>query len=158
MVARAQTDRRPGRPKDAARPGEPKWTRRPFIRLLAALLVAVSAGLLEAAWTGGGRTAPHNTLLGLIALAVVFFIVSFPKVWWVPGLAILEEFTHLLVGYGQLPTASTLFAHWSVAYTGVNLYPWITFPIATAYFEGVWLLRSYVKSRRGVATPERDGY
>ncbi|MGC9086951.1 MAG: hypothetical protein ACP5IT_12235, partial [Thermoproteota archaeon] len=57
--------------------------------------------------------------------------VSYPYVWWIPGLGILEEFVHLLVGYGKLPSYDTFFHHWSVGLLGFNIYPWITFPLIT---------------------------
>ncbi len=67
-------------------------------RAMAAIAVAIAGGLLEAAWTGPSRGAPTNTWLGILALLIALLAVTWPRVWWVPGLAILEEGTHLFVG------------------------------------------------------------
>lgn len=118
--------------------------------------IAVSAGLLEAAWTGAGRGAPTNTWLGVGALLVIFAVVTFPRLWWVPGLAILEELVHLVAGYALLPNWNHVLGHWSTAYLGVNLYPWITFPLITLVGEA--LQRRRHRSRRRVAWKIRSPY
>ncbi len=103
-------------------------------KLWAAAVVAVSLGMLEAAWTGWGpdgfRGAPTNTLLGVVAIFLILFLITWPYPWWVPGLAILEELTHWILGYGgSLPTLDTVLNHWSHAYLGFPLMPYLTFPL-----------------------------
>ncbi len=100
--------------------------------------VAIALGFLESAWTGVGRGGPTNVWLGVFAIFVVLFIVTWPRIEFIPVLAIVEEWTHLIVGYGVwLPTARTLFNHWSIGYLGINAYPWLTFPFLTL---AGWLL------------------
>jgi len=99
------------------------------------IIVAVAFGLMESAWTRLGFSGPSETWLGILALFIAFFFVTFPNFWWIPGLAILEEGIHLIVGYGVLPSYDTFFHHWSVGYLGINIYPWITFPLATLVGE-----------------------
>lgn len=107
---------------------------------VSALGVAIALGAIEAAWTGPGRGGPTNVWLGVFAIFVVLFIMTWPRIEFVPILAIIEEWTHLIVGYGVwLPMTATLFAHWSVSYLGgINIYPWLTFPLMTLVG---WLLR-----------------
>lgn len=102
-------------------------------RTVAVLAAAVSLGLLEAAWTGPGRGAPTDVWLGVFAISVALLVVAWPRWYLVPGLAIVEEWTHLVTGYGVwLPTADTFLRHWSVSFLGgLNIYPWLTFPVFT---------------------------
>ncbi|MEE9593279.1 MAG: hypothetical protein V3W28_06845 [Thermoplasmata archaeon] len=124
--------------------------RRGILAVLA-VTIAVALGLLEAAWTGPGRGGPTNTWLGVMAILVVLAVVSWPRLWWIPGLAVLEEGVHLMAGYALLPTSVTVFQHWSVAFVGVNLYPWLLFPFLTILGEFVvwWTARP---------RPEKPGY
>ena len=102
-------------------------------RVLGTLAVAVALGLLEAAWTGPGRGGPTNVWLGVSAIFVALLVVTWPRWYLIPGFAIVEEWTHLIVGYGTwLPTEATFLRHWSVSYLwGWNVYPWLSFPIFT---------------------------
>ena len=103
--------------------------------LVRSLAVAVALGLLEAAWTGPGRGGPVRTWLGVAAIGIALAAVSWPLVWWIPALAILEELTHI-VAQGARPTWDTVFRHWSTGYLGgVNVYPYLTFPALTAVGE-----------------------
>lgn len=115
----------------------PKW--------VVAIPIAIALGLLEAAWTGPGRGAPTNTWLGVLAIFIIFGFITFPKAWRIPLLAIIEEGTHLFVGYGwSLPTWSTIFAHWSTSFVGFNFAPWILFPLITLIGElAVWRVKKY---------------
>ena len=99
----------------------------------AGIPIAIALGLLEAAWTSPGHGGPANVWLGGFAILVVLLVTTWPNVWAIPVLAIVEEWTHLIVGYGVwLPTGNTLFHHWSISYLGgVNIYPWLTFPVLT---------------------------
>ncbi len=95
-------------------------------RALLLIVVAVALGLLEAAWTGPGRGGPTNTWLGVVAIYLIFMVFVGWKVYLIPGAAILEEGTHLFVGYGwQLPTWNVIFSHWSTSFVGFNFFPWL---------------------------------
>lgn len=102
---------------------------------MVAVLTAAALGFLEAAWTGPGRGGPTNTWMGVVAILAILAAVSWPRLWWVPGLAILEEGVHLFVGYGGLPGGAQLFGHWSLGLIGFNLYPWLVFPLVTVVGE-----------------------
>ena len=120
-------------------------------QLLGGMAVAVAIGLIEAAWTGPGRGAPTSTWLGVVAILIVLLVVTFPKPWLIPALAILEEVTHLFVGYGwALPTYSTVFNHWSIGYLGVNIAPYLLFPALTLVGEVLYQYRK----RRAVPDPK----
>ena len=126
------------------------------------LVAALAVGLLEAAWTGPGRGAPTNTWLGVLAILILLVAVTFPHIWLVPGLAILEEIIHGFVGYpGWAPTTETVFNHWSHAYVGFPLMPYLTFPLLTlAGFLAVRYLGRRAARRAGFwrALPwPRDG-
>ncbi len=109
-------------------------------QLLLGLVAAVAIGLLEAAWTGPGRGAPTNTWLGVLAILILMGVVTFPHVWLIPALAILEEIVHGFVGYpGWVPTWATLSAHWSHAYVGFPLMPYLTFPLLTVAGFLAWI-------------------
>ncbi len=102
-------------------------------KLWVALVAAIALGMLESAWTGQGaggfQGQPVNTLLGVVAILVVLWLVTWPFVWWIPGLAILEELTHWILGYGALPTLATVFSHWSHELLGFPLMPYLIFPL-----------------------------
>ncbi len=117
--------------------------RRGIVAILVAVTIVVALGFLEAAWTGPGRGGPANTWLGVVAILVILAVVSWPRLWWIPGLAILEEGVHLMAGYALLPTWTTVFRHWSVEFIGLNLYPWLLFPLLTVAGELLarWIAR-----------------
>ncbi|HNR32012.1 MAG TPA: hypothetical protein PKI11_14065 [Candidatus Hydrogenedentes bacterium] len=110
------------------------------------VFVAVCLGLLEAAWTT--PTAPGATRAGLgcFAIGAVLAVVCWPKLWWVPGLSMLQEATQVIVGQSAAwrPNWDWFFNHWSAGYFGVNLYPAILFPLITIFGEGtyLWLKRT----------------
>ena len=105
------------------------------------LLVAICLGLLEAAWTT--PTAPGATRAGLgcVAIGIILAVVCWPRLWWIPGLSMLEEATQVYVGsYGVwLPNSNWLFHHWLAGYFGINLYPVILFPLITIIGEAIYL-------------------
>lgn len=105
------------------------------------VLVAICLGLLEAAWTT--PTAPGATRAGLgcFAIGVVLAVVCWPRLWWVPGLSMLQEATQVFVGNDGAwhPNFDWVFHHWSAGYFGINLYPVILFPLITIIGEGVYL-------------------
>ncbi len=105
--------------------------RRGIAAIPVAVTIAVALGLIEAERTGPGRGGPTNTWLWVVAILVILAAVSWPRLWWIPGLAILEEGVHLMSGYALLPTWATVLRHWSVEFVGLNLYPWILFPLVT---------------------------
>ncbi len=109
--------------------------RRGIVAVLVAVTIAVALGFLEAAWTGPGRGGPTNTWLGVAAILVILGVVSWPRLWWIPGLAILEEGMHLMAGYALYPTWATVLRHWSVEFVGLNLYPWLLVPLLTVAGE-----------------------
>ncbi len=119
--------------------------RRGVIAGLVAVTIAAALGLLEAAWTGPGRGGPTSTWLGVVAILVILAFVSWPRLWWIPGLAILEEGVHLMAGYALFPTWSIVLRHWSVEFVGVNIYPWLLFPLLTVggEFLAWWIGRSH---------------
>lgn len=98
------------------------------------IIAALAAGGLEAAWTRPDFGGPANTLLGCVSILVILLLVTWPRIWFIPALAIIEEAVQGFVGTAGVwhPTTQTLFHHWSVEFLGgVNLYPWITFPLLT---------------------------
>ncbi len=103
------------------------------------ILVAVALGLLETSWTGSHQA---NTALGVLAIFLVFLGVSVPRVWWIPALAILEEQVNYLTAgpawwnNGQGP--DVILHHWSAAFIGLNLFPYVLFPLLTALGE-IWM-------------------
>lgn len=108
-----------------------------LIRLALMVLVAICLGLLEAAWTT--PTAPGATRAGLgcVAIGIILAVVCWPRLWWIPGLSMLEEATQVYVGSYETwrPNSNWLFHHWSAGYFGVNLYPVILFPLITVIGE-----------------------
>ncbi len=63
-----------------------------------------------------------------------------------PGpVAILEEGVHLMAGYALFPTWATVLRHWSAEFVGVNLYPWLLFPLLTVgdEFMAWWIARPH---------------
>lgn len=121
--------------------------------ILMAIIAAIAIGLLEAAWTGPGRGIPTNTWLGVIAILIILLFITWPRVWLIPGLAIVEEATHGFVGYsGWTPTLDfTILNHWSTGYTGINIYPWLLFPLLSIIGE-LTLGRRLVKHETHLAT------
>ena len=106
------------------------------------LVTAVALGLLEAAWTTptqGGPGGPGGAMLGSLAILTVLLLTTWPRPWLLFGLAILQESIQGYVGTlgAWHPTMDTVFNHWSVAYLGMNVYPWILFPALTIVVEVV---------------------
>ncbi len=128
--------------------------RRSIVAILLAMIMAVALGLLEAAWTGPERGGPTNTWLGVVAILVILAAVSWPRLWWIPGLAILEEGVHLMAGYALLLTWATVIRHWSVEFVGLNLYPWLLFPLVTIAGELLaWRIARPRSAKPGVPSP-----
>lgn len=103
-----------------------------LLKVAVALAVAVALGLLEAARTTPSAPGAARPMLGCLGIAIVLAAVSWPRLWWVPGLGMVEELVQIFAG--QLPPLrpslyDALFNHWSAAFTPVNLYPYLTFPL-----------------------------
>ena len=118
-----------------------------FYQVVVPGLVAILLGVLEAAWTRPGGGGPANTWMGIFAILGVLLLVSFPRLWRIALLAIIEEASHLIL---TSPLSLELiyrqvFFHWSISYVGGNIYPWIFFPVLTIVGE---LLYRYFKARR----------
>jgi hypothetical protein len=84
-------------------------------------------------------------MLGSFGIAVVMLVVCWPRIWWAPGLSMLEEVVQIVFGqdpaiWPDLPQA--LFGHWSAAFTPVNLYPYITFPLISILGEMLYQHRA----------------
>lgn len=119
-----------------------------------AIPIAIALGLLESAWTGYGadgayRGVPTNTLLGVVAIFIVFGLTTFPKPWRIGALAILEEITHWIAGYGAWPPLPVILNHWSYSegFLPVNLYPYILLPLLTVIGEVVFAMVSRRKRK-----------
>lgn len=125
-----------------------------LIHLGVMLLVAVAVGLIEAAWTSASHGGPRDPSLGCFGIAIVLIVVSWPRLWWLPGLGILEETTQVLVGHewAWRPDASWVFHHWSASHFGINLYPVILLPLFTVFCEGAYWWA--IHRRRAAATPK----
>ncbi len=113
------------------------------IKIGAALSVAIALGLLEAAWTTPYAPGATRPMLGCVAIAVVLAPVCWPRVWWIPGLSMIEELVQIF--FGQLPDVrptlyQALFTHWSASFTWINLYPYITFPLMGILGEALYVL------------------
>ncbi len=122
------------------------------------MTIAVALGFLEAAWTGPGRGGPTNTWLGVVAILVILAAASWPRLWWIPGLAIIEEGVHLMAGYALLPTWATVLQHWSVGFVGLNLYPWLLFPLLTVAGEFLaWRIARPHPAKRRLPSPREYG-
>lgn len=102
--------------------------------LLSSIVTAIALGLLEAAWTHRNIGGPQNTWLGIFAILFALAVVSWPFLWRIPALAILEELTHIYT-IGSTLDYRTVFNHWSVEYIHMNIYPYILFPIVTIICE-----------------------
>lgn len=118
------------------------------VKTITAIVVAVALGLLEAAWTTPSAPGATRPMLGCFAIAVVLVPVCWPRLWWVPALGMVEELVQIYVG--QLPPVwpslyQALFTHWSAGVTGINLYPYITFPLLGVLGE---ILYRRVKQRK----------
>lgn len=110
------------------------WTmmKTAFIKTGAAFAVAIALGLLEAAWTTPDAPGATRPMLGSFGIMVALAVVCWPRLWWVPALGMLEELVQIFVG--QLPPVrpsvpEALFHHWSAGSTGINLYPYLSFPL-----------------------------
>jgi hypothetical protein len=108
----------------------------------AACAVAVALGLLEAAWTTPQAPGATRAMLGSFGIGVALAVVCWPRLWWVPALGMIEELVQIFVG--QLPpvrpsVTDALFHHWSAAFTWINLYPYISFPLAAIAGEIICL-------------------
>ncbi len=123
-------------------------------RWAAAIFIAIALGFLEAAWTGPGRGGPTNTWMGIFAIFVIFGFITFPKLWWIPLLATIEEITHFILSTTLMAPSDLawnviilrqFFNHWSVAYVGFNLYPYLLFPLLTLLGE---ILYRHFKAKR----------
>jgi len=103
--------------------------------------VAIGLGLLEAAWTSPSARGATRAGLGCVAIGIVLAVVCWPRLWWIPGLSMLEEATQVFVGsYGVWrPNPNWLFHHWSAGYFGINLYPVLVFPLITVIGEVIYL-------------------
>lgn len=122
-----------------------KW--RTFAGMLTA---ALGLGLLEAAWTTPSAPGATYAGLGNFAIAMVLWVVCWPRIWWILGLSVLEEGTQVFVGshFAWHPNYNWFFHHWSAGYFGINLYPMLTFPFITLIAEGVYL---YVMRKRSAS-------
>lgn len=113
-----------------------------FTKIFVALAVAVALGLLEASWTTPTAPGATRPMLGSFGIGVVLLAVCWPRVWWVPGLGMIEELIQIF--FGQLPPVrpsiyDALFHHWSASFTWINLYPYITFPLMGLVGEAAFL-------------------
>ncbi len=98
----------------------------------AGLTAAVGLGLLEAAWTTPAAPGATRPMLGSLGIAMALGAVCWRRLWWVPALGMLEELVQIFAGQHPdvWPTpAQALFGHWSAAFTPVNLYPYLSFPL-----------------------------
>jgi len=104
------------------------------------VVAAIAVGLLEAAWTTRSAPGATDAGLGCVAIAIILAIVCWPKIWWVPGLGMLEEAIQKLIGQepAWYPNLDWLIHHWSAGYFGINLYPVITFPLITILGEIIY--------------------
>ncbi len=121
-----------------------------LVKTAAAIAVAVALGLLEASWTTPSAPGATRPMLGSFGIAVVLAAVCWPRLWWVPGLGMVEELIQIF--FGQLPPVrptlyQALFTHWSASFTWVNLYPYITFPLMGIIGEAVYW--RYRRARQG---------
>lgn len=121
------------------------------------VFVAICLGLLEAAWTT--PTAPGATRAGLGCFAIggVLTVVCWQRLWWVPGLSMLQEATQVYVGnyYTWRPNVDWVIHHWSAGYFGINLYPVVTFPLIGIIGEIVYhLYKKKNETRADVHVPD----
>ncbi|MCX8065905.1 MAG: hypothetical protein N3G21_12160 [Candidatus Hydrogenedentes bacterium] len=112
------------------------------IKLVIAIIVAINLGLLEAAWTTPVAPGAVKAGLGCFAIGVILTVVSYPYIWWVPGLSMVEEFVQVFVGSegNWMPNSDWIFHHWSAGYFGINLYPVISFPLFSFVIEACYKL------------------
>ncbi len=124
-----------------------------LVKTAAACAVAVALGLLEAAWTTPEAPGATRAMLGSFGIGVALAVVCWPRLWWVPALGMLEELVQIFVG--QLPpvrpsVSQALFHHWSASFTWINLYPYLSFPLAGIIGEAIYLRhRQRVSKREG---------
>ena len=116
-------------------------------------VVAFGVGLLELAW-GADSRGPERVVWGISAIFIIFFAVSWPKIWWIPALAIVEEWGTV---FFWPTTWNPLFAHWSTQLLGFNVYPWFLFPALS--ISGEFVFRLMYRSSRTIAIvdPSSDG-
>lgn len=113
----------------------------------------MAVGLLETAWVAPRQA---NTTLGVIAILIIFFITTYPRPWWIPGLAILEEQVNYWTAgpawWNNAQGPDVLFNHWSATHFGINLYPYILFPtitiLAELYVRRAWRAGTYSSKSR----------
>lgn len=113
-----------------------------FWKTAGAFAVAIALGLLEAAWTTPAAPGATRAMLGSFGIGVALAVVCWPRLWWVPALGMVEELVQIFVG--QLPpvrpsVSQALFEHWSAGVTGLNLYPYLSFPLMGLLGEAVCL-------------------
>ncbi len=125
-----------------------------YAKIGAAVAVAVALGLLEASWTTPSAPGAPRPMLGSFGIGVVLAVVCWPRIWWMPGLGMVEELIQIF--FGQLSPVrpslyQALFTHWSASFTWINLYPYITFPIIGILGELAYLY--YRKKVRINKTP-----
>ena len=128
-----------------------------FMKTAGACAVAVALGLLEAAWTTPNAPGATRPMLGSFGIAVALAVVCWPRLWWVPALGMLEELVQIFAG--QLPPVrpnvyQALFHHWSAGVSGINLYPYLSFPLAAILGETIFL---YYRQRSSRRESSRDG-
>ena len=58
------------------------------------VLVAISLGLLEAAWTTPSAPGATRAGLGCVAIGIVLAVACWPRLWWVPGLSRIHAVEH----------------------------------------------------------------
>ncbi len=123
----------------------------------AMVFVTICLGLLEAAWTT--PTAPGATKAGLGCFAIggALAVVCWPRLWWVPGLSMLQEATQVFVGndFAWRPNLDWVIHHWSAGYFGINLYPVVLFPLMT--IAGECIYQWHRKRSASEAEPESLG-
>ena len=107
------------------------------------VVVAVCLGLLEAAWTTPSAPGATEAGLGCVAIAIILAVVCWPKLWWIPGLSMLEEATQVFIGNdgAWYPNMNWVLHHWSAGYFGINLYPVVSFTLITILGEVIYLRR-----------------
>lgn len=117
-----------------------------YVKTGVACAVAVALGLLEASWTTPDAPGAARPMLGSFGIMVALAAVCWPRLWWVPALGMIEELVQIFAG--QLPPvrpsiSDALFHHWSAGFTWINLYPYISFPLAGVIGEAIY---QYLKS------------
>jgi hypothetical protein len=129
-------------------------------QLCAMITVGICLGLLEAAWTTPSAPGATYAGMGCFAIAVVLGIVCWPRLWWVPGLSMLEEGTQVFVGSHEVwrPNSDWVLHHWSAGYFGINLYPVVSFTLITIVGEIVycWVRRRHPAAEGDLVQSEHE--